>query len=94
MRSFLRAALERLGCRVICASPVQAVDRLRAGDVDLLITNTPGAFAEFGELVPLLYIAAFPEPSEAAAFRRWTSLRKPFQTAELTAAIERLLGTR
>jgi hypothetical protein len=92
VRSFLRAALERLGCIVICAGTAEATERMRAGGIDLLITNTPAAFGEFGETVPLLYIAAFPEPAAAVAFRRWTPLRKPFQTSELTAAVEQLLA--
>jgi len=94
VQSFLRAALERLGCVVICATPVEAAARLREGEIDLLVTNRPDAFEEFGEWLPLLYVAAFPNPAAAAAFRRWVPLRKPFQAAELTAAIDRLLGTR
>jgi DNA-binding response OmpR family regulator len=94
VRSFLRAALERLGHEVICAQAEEALAQLRKGEIDLLVTNKPAEFAEFGEAVPLIYVAAFPDPSAAVAFRRWLPLRKPFQAAELTAAVERLLGTR
>src|SRR5437764_1141877 len=94
VRSFLRTALERLGCVVICASTGDAAERLRNGGIDLLVTNTPAVFAEFADSVPLLYTAAFPDPAVAAGFRRWAPLRKPFPASELTAAVDRLLGAR
>ena len=94
VRSFLRAALERMGHCVICPTQAEARRLLRSGEIDLLVTNTPSAFAEFGAAVPLLYIAAFPDPAAAAGFHRWLPLHKPFQSAELTAAVEKLLLTR
>src|SRR6266496_4452894 len=83
VRSFLRAALERMGHHVRCATPAEAVRLLESGAIDLLVTNTPGEFSQFGATVPLLYIAAFPDPVAAAAFQRWLPLRKPFPAAEL-----------
>jgi hypothetical protein len=76
---------------VTCESPDEAIALLRAGQADLLITNTPGDFTEFGKTVPLLYLAAFPDPQVAAPFDRWLSLRKPFPTAELVILTGRLL---
>jgi hypothetical protein len=93
VRKFLRVALERLGHVAICAMPVEAVRLIQGGEVDLLVTNTPAEFAEVGEMVPLLYVAAFPDPAAAAGFRRWLALRKPFQTGELSAAVEQLLAS-
>jgi hypothetical protein len=94
VRSFLRTALERLGHTVVCASAADAVRHLKAGEVDLLVTNTPAAFGEFGEAVPLLFVAAFPDPALASTYRRWLPLRKPFQASELTIAVERLVEPR
>jgi DNA-binding response OmpR family regulator len=93
VRTFLRTALQRHGHQVTCASPTQAVELLKAGSVDLLVTNTPQLFAEFGSRVPLLYLAAFPDPLASMDFKRCLALRKPFQTADMVAMVERLLGT-
>lgn len=87
----LCSVLQREGYRVTCETPAEAVALLRAGYADLLITNTPGEFAEFGSKVPLLYLAAFPDPQVAAPFDRWLSLRKPFPTSELVILTGRLL---
>ena len=92
VRSFLRTALERMGHRVICATPVEAVRVLRTGEIDLLVTNCPASFAEFGAAIPLVYVAAFPDPAAAESFTRWLPLRKPFQTVELRGAVDRLLS--
>jgi hypothetical protein len=94
VRTFLRAALERLGHTVLCPSRAEATNLLASGGIDLLVTNTPWDFAEFGESVPLLYIASFPDPVSAAAFRVWLPLGKPFQNSELVNVVERLLATR
>jgi hypothetical protein len=93
VRSFLKVALERHGHSVICATPAQAVELLRERRANLLITNTPAEFAEFGSTVPLLYTAAFPDPSVALPFKRWKPLRKPFQNAELISLVDQLLGS-
>lgn len=93
VRSFLRAALVRQGHQVICAMPEQAIELLKTGEIDLLVTNSPQVFAGFGSQVPLLYLAAFPEPAAAADFSHWLSLRKPFQTTDLVALVNQLLGT-
>lgn len=85
--------LQREGHEVTCESADAAAGLLRNEKVDLLITNTPTTFAEFGQSVPLLYLAAFPDPAAAAAFERWKALRKPFQTTELVSQAGRLIGT-
>jgi hypothetical protein len=85
--------LQREGHEVTCESAAEAAGLLRNEKVDLLITNTPTAFAEFGQRVPLLYLAAFPDPEAAASFERWLALRKPFQTTELVSQAGRLIGT-
>jgi len=92
VRSFLRAALERIGYVAHCVSAEEAMRLLRSGEMDLLVTNAPETFSEFGDTIPLLYIAAFPNPANASDFRRWLPLHKPFQAHELNAAIQRLLA--
>ena len=93
IRQFLQTALRRLGYRVTGAMPAEATRLLLAGEVDLLITNDPSTFAEFGAAVPVLYLAAFPDVGLAARFQRCVALRKPFQTSDLRTSIEQLLGT-
>jgi len=92
VRNFVRTALERQGHAVVCASISQATEFLRAGCANLLITNTPAEFAEFGATVPLLYMAAFPDPANASRFKRWRAICKPFQNAELTSLVSQLLA--
>ena len=91
VRAFLRTALERHGHRVTCAGPRAAKVLLQSGEVGLLITNVPEEFVEFGASVPLIYVAAFPDPSAAAAFATWRPLRKPFPTSELFSLVAELL---
>ena len=90
---FLRNILERQGYKVISVEAQDGVSLLRSGGpgIGLLITNLPSEFAEFAGTVPLLYIAAFPDPSAASAFRKSRLLRKPFHTGQLLACVEQLL---
>jgi hypothetical protein len=83
--------LQREGYEVTCESVKEAAAVLRDAHADLLITNTPAEFAEFGKRVPLLYLAAFPDPKVAAPFERWLSLQKPFPNSELVVLAGRLL---
>ncbi|MCU1233213.1 MAG: response regulator receiver protein [Candidatus Solibacter sp.] len=71
----------------------QGVDLLRSGDcgIGLLITNVPARFTEFADRVPLLYIAAFPDPNEVSPFRTCRVLRKPFHPEQLINCVEQLL---
>jgi|SRR5215471_15077730 hypothetical protein len=94
VRNFLRAALQRHGYLSVCASSDEAANILRSGRATLLITNSPAQFSEFGAVVPLLYLAAFPEPSAAASFDHWVALPKPFQNAALVHAVRQLLVAR
>ncbi|MGB7760824.1 MAG: hypothetical protein WBL61_13405 [Bryobacteraceae bacterium] len=60
------------------------------GTVSLLITNVPAHFLEFAETLPLIYVAAFPDPSLANRFRRCRTLRKPFHPADLVSCAAEL----
>jgi DNA-binding response OmpR family regulator len=90
--SFLLAWLSRKGYQVMCVDRAAALTLL--GDatqrIDLLITNTPRAFAAFPG-VPLLYLAALPDPAAMRGFQRCASLRKPFLPAELLQRVEHLI---
>ena len=90
---FLRSILGRQGYEVrsLEAPEGAALLRSREKSVDLLITNHPSEFTEFSERVPLLYLAAFPDPDEAAQFRASRLLPKPFQNEELMSCVEELV---
>ena len=92
---FLRMLLQRQGYRVITAADAEEGTSLLLGSegrVGLLITNTPVRFAAFGEQVPLLYLAAFPDPKLAQSFRYSRALSKPFAPEELVACARQLFG--
>jgi DNA-binding response OmpR family regulator len=90
---FLRNVLQRKGYHVIPLDADAGVNLLRAADpnIGLLITNHPTIFAEFAERVPLLYIAAFPDPAAASPFRASRLLRKPFHPDQLLNCVQELL---
>jgi hypothetical protein len=82
---FVGGILKRAGRLAFEAEHEQAVRMLRDADwvVSLLITNQPARFLEFADTVPLIYIAAFPDPALANRFRHCRMLCKPFLPAEL-----------
>jgi hypothetical protein len=92
INSFLRAVLTRRGHKVSTGEPYQASDLVLRGDLkaDVVITNTPQAFLPLAETLPLLYIAASPDPEVAMRFRKCRMLRKPFRNEELLNAVEDL----
>jgi DNA-binding response OmpR family regulator len=92
--SFLGNVLTKSGYQVVPARVQRGLELVRAGGakVDLLITNTPAAFAEAGERIPLLYLSAFPDPEQASGFRACRILRKPFHPRQLLAAVAELAG--
>ncbi len=87
VRRFVGGILKRQGYVVLEAELADALRTLRDGlrAVSLLITNVPAHFFEFAETLPLIYVAAFPDPELADRFRRCRTLRKPFRPGELTA---------
>ena len=90
--SFLRRTLIQGGYDVVCAGPDDARTLLSDPHqhVDLLITNMPAAFDGFPD-VPILYLAAIPEPERMRPFHRCRALSKPFHRAQLFASIRELL---
>jgi hypothetical protein len=89
----LRSVLQRKGYPVIQLGASDGVRLLRSADarVALLITNQPEAFTEFAGFVPLLYLAAFPDPAVASPFHISRMLRKPFRPEQLLNCVEQLL---
>ena len=91
--NFLRCVLQRRGYRVIPVDALEAVALMRApsAEIGLVITNLPSAFAEFADRLPLLYLAALPDPEVTAAFPSNRVLSKPFHPNQLLACVESLL---
>jgi len=85
IRRFVRGILKRDGRVAVEVEQDEALRILRAGDrtISLLITNRPASFLEFSDALPLLYIAASPDPALAARFRYCRMLRKPFSFGDL-----------
>lgn len=94
IRKFLGDVLKRRGYRVVGADSARAIEMIRSGDetVDLVITNTPVEFAAVAEQVPMLYIAAVPDPEMGSRFRAFRALKKPFLPDQLIAAVKELVG--
>jgi len=92
INSFLRTVLTRRGHKVATGEPYQASDLVLRGDLkaDVVITNTPQAFLPLADTLPLLYIAASPDPELVVRFRKCRVLRKPFRNEELLDAVEDL----
>jgi hypothetical protein len=93
VRNFLRNVLERQGYEVLSGGVGHGLAAMRDGrqEVQLLITNVPSAFTEFAGRVPLLYLAALPDPSLASPYRRSRILSKPFHPHDLLASVQELL---
>jgi hypothetical protein len=87
IRAFLRYILTRQGF-----ATVEAADELTPppDGIDLIITNRPGRLVPFD--IPILYIAAVPEPDLA---RRCAGvLPKPFTWSALLDAVEACIPPR
>jgi hypothetical protein len=92
INSFLRTVLTRHGHTVVAGEPFHSSDLLLAGNLaaDVVITNLPQAFLPFSATLPVLYIAASPDPELASRFRTCRVLRKPFRNDDLMEAVSEL----
>lgn len=90
--SFLRTILQRRGHKVIVGEPDRVSGLLRDGRLEALvvITNRPEAFLPLADTLPMLYIAANPDPALAIQFPICRVLRKPFRNDDLLEAVEEL----
>jgi len=89
---FLRDLLTRQGYRIVESTPSHITGLLeqRHEHVDLVITNAPDDLAGFPPEMPLLYLAAAPDPDLTARFSHCRAVRKPFQAQQLLTAVEEL----
>jgi hypothetical protein len=89
---FISSILTKRGHRVICESVDRAQSRLESepDSIDLLITNTPLEFAAAPQ-VPLLYVAASPDPERIRTFARARMLAKPFHPRDMLIHLRELL---
>jgi DNA-binding response OmpR family regulator len=88
---FLRSVLSKRGYRVICTSFDRAKSLLRQGPgpVQVVITNKPLEFVSTPD-VPILYVAACPDPEMIRGFGRALSLAKPFHPRDLLECLQKL----
>jgi hypothetical protein len=95
VRRLIEGILARGGIAAVHAEPRRALALLEEpNDFALLITNSPQWFAGHGTDIPLLYLAASPDPEWLAKFRRCRALNKPFHPQELLELTRELLQTR
>jgi DNA-binding response OmpR family regulator len=89
---FLRSALTHQGYKVICATAgvARAILRRDRESVKLLVTNTPLEFAAFPDL-PVLYLAACPDPAQIDPFADSLALAKPFHPRRLFECVAQLI---
>jgi hypothetical protein len=90
---FLRSVLTKCGYRVICTNFERAKIMLRQGkeSIALVITNKPLEFVTTPD-VPILYVAACPDPDMIRGFGRALSLAKPFHPRDLVECLRKLIG--
>lgn len=85
----VRAVLRRHGYDVTVVTEGDAKARLQTADsgIGVLLTNAPGAFLEFGDRVPLLYLSSSPDIFLQASFRHCRVVVKPFVPDDLVQAV-------
>ena len=94
--TYIRNLLSRRGFQCVETGTRHAEEMLAKNTptFSLLITNHPEQFLAFAGRVPLLYVAAFPDPELAARFDSCLTLSKPFHNAALLDAVSRLANAR
>jgi CheY-like chemotaxis protein len=90
--NFVRAVLQKRRHKVVISEAERASELLRQGRLrpHLVITNKPEVFLQFADALPVLYIAANPDPRLASQFANCRVLRKPFRNDDLVEAVEEL----
>ena len=92
VRRYVRALLVKHGFQIV-ENDVRLTRRLmESGELkpDILITNVPDAFAGFAAHLPVVYLAAAPDPTLVEPFRFSRMVRKPFQAQQLLEALSEL----
>jgi hypothetical protein len=92
VRRYVRALLVKHGFQIVENDTWSTRKLMEKGELkpDVLITNDPDTFAGIASHVPLVYLAAAPDPSRAEPFRQCRMLRKPFQAQQLLEALGEL----
>ncbi len=92
IRRYVRALLVKHGFRIVENDPKLTRKLMESGELipDVLITNDPGAFAGFADELPVVYLAAAPDPAVVERFRFSRMLRKPFEADQLLRALNEL----
>jgi hypothetical protein len=92
--NLVRAVLRKRGYSVTFAEPGQVMKLLRGTEPfpGILVTNSPGFFAECAAAIRLLYLSSSPDPRLEALFPSCRVVRKPFAPEELVRAVEELEG--
>jgi CheY-like chemotaxis protein len=94
VRGFLKFILRREGYDVLDAPADRALELIERNPsaICLIVTNSPAVFLPVCGRLPLIYLAAAPDPLLAAFFPRCRCLRKPFQPEDFVDAVHALLG--
>ncbi|HTX37281.1 MAG TPA: hypothetical protein VME43_19775 [Bryobacteraceae bacterium] len=92
VRRYIRALLAKHGFRIAENDTPLTRKLIESGQLkpDVLITNDPTTFAAFAGDLPVLYLAAAPDPALVERFRLCRMLRKPFQSEQLVQAVSEL----
>lgn len=92
VRRFVRALLVKHGFQIVENDTSLTRKLMESGELkpDILITNDPVTFAGFATKLPLVYLAAAPDPALVQPFRNSRMLRKPFQAQQLLEAVSEL----
>jgi hypothetical protein len=92
IQKLIQGLLGRGGYQAQAAAQDYRQTLLEGGSLpSVLITNQPSLFLAFADELPLLYVAAMPDPRLASMFRRCRVLRKPFRASELVASVHQLI---
>jgi hypothetical protein len=91
----MQGILVRGGYAVVPAEPQHALALLdEPGEsFALIVTNTPGLFADHGLRIPLLYTAASPDLQWLEKFPHCRALAKPFHPQQLLDLARELLNS-
>lgn len=95
VRRYVRALLVKHGFQIVENDTRQTRKLMESGELkpDVLITNDPDTFAGFADRVPLVYLAAAPDPARVRSFRLSRILRKPFEAEQLLRALGELAAS-
>ena len=93
--NLVRAVLRKHGYEVVLADPDWAAELIRSPErqIDLLVTNQPGAFLPFADRLPLLYLTSAPDIILQTSFQTCRVVIKPFLPEELVEAAAVLTGS-